>query len=70
MVIKLCANGCETYIEAETIQAQRLESGCIDVQSYKAGVLQSRNIIGDHETATHQRAYVMENGKTVDTIRA
>ena len=74
MIVKLTKRGCICrYIEADDVLEQPV-SGGIDVEITKGGRTVFRALIGmpelGHKDAEWERAYLMENGKTIDTIRA
>jgi len=76
MIVKLVnVHDHAQYIEADSILTQSLANGGIDLECNKRGNEQdrlTRFIISEDMEGTGywKRAYIMENGKTVDTIRA
>lgn len=69
MILKLCnPNGNEQYVSCDTIQRSNTSAGYADTSAWTNGVLSGRWLIGYDDFADYERAYVMENGKTVDKI--
>ena len=76
MIVKLSRAGFCVSFDADSVTAQVTERGAIDLRICKGGVEAYRCLIcNTHIEAIDAHpefdiAYVMENGKTVDTIRA
>lgn len=71
MIIKLTRRGgVERFIEADGLFLQPVSFGRIDLEIDKQGQPAARVLVGeDDEDGIWHRAYVLEKGKTVDTIR-
>lgn len=72
MIVKLAkAGGVAQLIECDDISYWPTAQYTIDLDLWKGGERKKRVIIGDSENpnAEWDVAYVMENGKTCDTIR-
>lgn len=76
MIIKLCRAGVTRHIECVDILQQHTAADKIDLEIVTPKgesirvLLGHRQIVAVAEEAEWSRAYVMENGKTVDTISA
>lgn len=76
MIVKFCRPGFDACIEADNVTSQLCENGrrdvrlCLDgVEVYRALILDTLVLHDGIEHPTYDRAYVMEGGRTVDTIR-
>lgn len=75
MIIKLTrSGGIARYIEASQIFQQSVASGRVDLEIISPTGENYRLLVGefderDDTNMSYHRAYVMEHGKTVDTIR-
>lgn len=80
MIIKLTKmGGCALFVEADQVYQQPLANGRVDLEIVKQNAPTQRLLVGegsigeDPTDPVHsglwERAYVMEHGKTVDTIR-
>lgn len=76
MIVKLVKTGGITqHIEADSVLQQPVVGGRIDLEIEKLNQPVRRVLIGEleprviDEAGVWQRAYIMEHGKTVDTIR-
>lgn len=76
MIVKLVKmGGVERFVEADQVFRQPLESGRVDLEVTRGQNPSLRFIIGeDMDNSVYPdvwaKAYLMEHGKTVDTIRA
>lgn len=72
MIVKLTKMGGFTrYIEADNVYEQPVMNGRVDLEIIKHGGPVQRIIIGEEDSdGIWNRAYIMEHGKTVDTIRS
>jgi hypothetical protein len=75
MIIKLCKMGVTRHIECVDVMQQFTANGDIDLevvtpkgQSIRA-LIGYREVVGVGEPTEWGRAYIMENGRTVDTIQ-
>ncbi len=74
MIVKLVNPGSHhRYVEAVDVLQQFTEGGNVDLEIVNAGGAKFRFLIGELKNACSgdlwARAYIMENGKTVDKIR-
>lgn len=79
MIIKICsAGGYARYVEVDSFTKQRLANGAWDISGSLNGRDQGRFVVGPDEfvgegdSRVHvdgSVAYIMDHGKTVDTLR-
>lgn len=75
MIVKLTkAGGIVRHLDADNVYQQPTDGGLVDLEVSKLGGQSLRFLIGDDngkiiDPPVWHRAYLMENGKTVDTIK-
>jgi len=73
MIVKLTKRGCvNQYVDADSVLEQPTHKGMVDLEITKNKQNVTRVLIGIPEMGHKcewERAYIMEHGKTVDTIR-
>jgi hypothetical protein len=76
MIIKLCSMGCTRHIECVDVNHYITSDDKLDLEIVTPKGESIRVLVGHQEIQAvgdekqWQRAYIMENGRTVDTLRA